>query len=59
MVEPDAGLAQHAQAGLLGAVFRVFVTADIAHPARRFTQAQRLAVFTGKQRVGPVHQCGR
>jgi len=56
VVEPDAGLAQHAQERLLGAELRVVVAADIGHPARRLAQPTRLAGFGGKQRVGPGQQ---
>ena len=56
MIQPDPGLAQHAQERLLGAELRMVVAADIRHPARRLAQPPRLARLRREQRIGPGEQ---
>jgi hypothetical protein len=53
VVQPDARLAQHAQKGLFGAVFRMLVAADIGEPASGLAQAALGDRFRREERVGP------
>ena len=53
MVNANTGLAQHTKKSVFGAIIRMIMAADIAHPTSGFAQSQRQRGLIFKQRRGP------